>query len=102
MTIKIEGGSPLNNTKSTINIEESNKTESSSALTADNPVDAVINDLMDGKISSSQAVDHLIEHTLNSGIVKDAPPALRAEVEDMLKTMIATDPHLKSLISGLE
>ncbi len=102
MTIKIEGGSSLNNTKSTINIEDSNKTESSSSLSADNSIDAVINDLMDGEISSSQAVDRLIEHTLNSGIVKDAPPALRTEVENMLKTMIATDPHLKSLVSGLE
>jgi hypothetical protein len=102
MTIKIDTTAPLTESKSSVESTASRDVSSVAAPSTGTPVDAIVQELMDGHISSSEAVDRLIAHTLNSGMVKDAPESLRLEVEQMLRAAVETDPDLKSLAKNIE
>ncbi|MBN2804434.1 MAG: hypothetical protein JXR91_15170, partial [Deltaproteobacteria bacterium] len=102
MSIKINNSSPL------ISPSVFGKSSHPSALgktektSSNNPVDEVVKELLSGKINSEEAIDKLIAHTMDSSIVKNSPPALRIEIEEMLKTAIETDPQLKFIAKTIE
>jgi hypothetical protein len=102
MSIKINNSSPLTPAAVSGNTTPSSEISKTEKTSSDNPVDEVVKELMSGKITSEQAIDKLIAHTMDSSIVKNSPPALRIEIEEMLKTAIETDPQLKFLAKTIE
>ena len=102
MDIKINKSTPLktllpdNNSTAISTLNKTGKTTSQSS------VDEIVKDLISGSISSDVAVNRLIANTMDTSIVQNAPQSLKLEVEQMLKVMIETDPHLKSLVKNLE
>lgn len=71
------------------------------SLEKSDPVTTIAVDLIEGNISSAQAVDLLIEHTLTTEMVQAAPIALRTEIEQVLTAAIQTDPYLVGLTQKL-
>ncbi len=65
------------------------------------PVTRIAEDVAAGRISQEDAIEKLVEHTLGSDMVADAPQSIRDEIRAELKTMMQTDPYLQSLAKGL-
>lgn len=104
MDIKIQPGKTVSKIDSPTDTAPNGIQEVVETAAAD-PNDAVTSiamELVEGKIDTSQAVDRLIEQTMNIEIVASAPAALRTEVEQMLRSTIETDAHLISLTQKLE
>ncbi len=80
----------------------------SDAITSTAPVEKetdrvteVALDVASGRITGDEAVERLLEHTMDSGIAAQAPRELRDEMLQVIRTMIETDPYLRSLAGGL-
>ncbi len=54
-----------------------------------------------GEIGRQQAIDQLLADVLGSKMIKAAPSEVSQELSEILKTLLDTDPHLKSLASIL-
>ena len=54
-----------------------------------------------GRISGEEAVEQILAETLESPMVEQAPEELREELAAALRSLIETDPHLRSLARGL-
>jgi hypothetical protein len=54
-----------------------------------------------GEISKTEAIESLMNEVLNSDIVKGAPDELRAELAEVLESMLDTSPYLRSLSAAL-
>jgi len=54
-----------------------------------------------GEIGRQQAIDQLLADVLGSKMVKAAPSEAGQELSEILKALLDTDPHLKSLASVL-
>ena len=64
-------------------------------------VTRIAEDVAGGRISRDEAVDRIIAEALDSDLVRAAPSGLRAEITAALEALVATDPHLQSLVRGL-
>ena len=105
MSIKIPaGGGPgavtdiaggLEKTEAAASIEAAGRTESADA------VGRIAEQVAAGEIGRDEAVDLLLEQVLDSKMVEAAPSELRAELEAVLRDLIETDPHLKSLAAAI-
>jgi hypothetical protein len=71
------------------------------AAVAESSIEQVASQVAKGEISSEEAVDQLIAHVLDSKMVDAAPQELRAELGEVLRTMLETDPHLQSLVASI-
>jgi hypothetical protein len=58
---------------------------------------ALSEDLRAGNIEPNQAIERLIERTLNSGPAASLPPALRTELESLLRGALEFDPSLDAM-----
>jgi hypothetical protein len=76
-------------------------TPGTEAAAAVDPVTRIAEDLAAGRIDGDQAVERIIAETMDAEMVKQAPETLRAELAETLARLIETDPHLRSLASGL-
>jgi hypothetical protein len=75
-------------------------TEAVSAAAAD-PTAQIAADAAAGKISRQEAVDRILADVLDSPMVDAVPDAVRADLENALRTLIAEDPHLISLCAAI-
>ena len=98
MTIKI---GPTGNPRPAAQTDGTGGTTPATAAAGD-PVTQIAAELASGNITVNEAVDRLISHTTQTGMVKEAPAAMREEVARMLRTAIETDPYLKRLAASLE
>ena len=64
-------------------------------------VTRVAEELAAGRISGDEAVERVLAETLGSSMVAQAPAELRAELAAALRTLIDSDPHLRSLARAL-
>ena len=64
-------------------------------------VSKIAEQVLAGKLSREEAVDRIVSEVMGSEIVKEAPPGIREEIAEILDALVATDPHLKSLISNI-
>ncbi|MBW2276450.1 MAG: hypothetical protein JRF63_03095 [Deltaproteobacteria bacterium] len=71
------------------------------AATSSDAVTRIAEDLAAGRIDGDQAVERIIDETMDSEMVEQAPESLRTELAETLKNLIETDPHLRSLARGL-
>lgn len=58
-------------------------------------------DLRAGRIDPRQAVDRVIERALTTGLAAALPPVRRAELEALLRGLLAEDPTLVSMQKDL-
>lgn len=72
-----------------------------STSTSSDAVSRIAEQVTAGNLSREEAVERIVSEVMESQIVKGAPQAVRAEILEMLEAFIATDPHLKSLISTI-
>lgn len=97
----IQNSSSISDTQAA---EKTGQTIESDVVETGQPVDPVMQiaqDVAAGQISSDQAVEKLIAHTMGEEMIASAPSELREELESILQTMMETDPYLKSLAGGL-
>jgi hypothetical protein len=71
------------------------------AAEASDPLTRIAEEIAEGRVSRDQAVERIIAETLDSEIVRAAPSEVRAEIKEMLDALVATDPHLQSLVRNL-
>ncbi len=83
-------------------LTESRQVEALENQGVGDPIASIAEQVAAGKMDSSQAVEQLLKHVLESGMMKDAPMELKQELEQTLRTMLETDPYLQSLRAGLE
>lgn len=60
-------------------------------------IDALAADLAAGRLTAREAIDRLVEATAGPGL----DPAERAELRELLRDLIANDPHLGDLIGRI-
>ena len=72
-----------------------------SGAAASDAVTRIAEDVAAGRVSRDEAIDRIIAEALDSEIVRAAPSELRAEISAALEALVATDPHLQSLVRGL-
>jgi len=58
--------------------------------------------LRQSQVSSAEAVDALIGRALDSALARRLTPAGRAELERLLRALVADDPHVADLVRQLE
>ena len=80
---------------------QSAEIEAAASTGSTDPVMEIARELAAGKLSPGQAVDRLIAQTMDSGMVSGAPKDIREALEETLRTMIETDPHLRSLARAM-
>ncbi|MBN2526822.1 MAG: hypothetical protein JXR76_10540 [Deltaproteobacteria bacterium] len=106
MTIKIQQGKTVQGLEEVGENLESATAESAetaaTAATAQDPVTQIATDLIEGRITSAQAVDAVIEQTMSMELVSRAPESVRQEVESILRSAIETDAHLIALTQALD
>ncbi len=54
-----------------------------------------------GEIGRDEAVEKLLAEVLDADIVKAAPAEAREELSEVLRALLETDPHLKSLSGAI-
>ena len=54
-----------------------------------------------GEITRDQAVEKILAEVIDADIIKAAPGEIAGELTEVLKALLETDPHLKSLLSTL-
>ncbi len=108
MDIKIPGGPPQGAPTDAITdaaqaAEESTEsaaTQSTEAAETD-AIAQIADQVAAGKLAPDEAVERILGEVLNSESIQAAPPEVRAELADALRTLIETDPHLSALTSVL-
>ncbi len=105
MSIKIPtgppGAVPTSEVSGVQTAPESAEIDAAASAGSTDPVMEIARELAAGKISPGQAVDRLIAQTMDSDMVSGAPENMRAALEETLRTMIETDPHLRSLAGAM-
>jgi hypothetical protein len=69
---------------------------------ATDPIGKIAEKVAAGEIGRDQAIELLLSEVLNSNIAKSAPKEALGELEEVLRSALDTDPHLKSLRSFLD
>lgn len=84
-------------------VEEQKPTDPGEAIQGalNDPVARIASQLANGTLSKGEAIDQLLAHTMGGSSVKIVPESIKAEIEEVLRAMLETDPHLKSLVAAL-
>ncbi len=106
MDIKIPSGPPEGQaidavedaTKAT---QESAETQAASEVAPQDPVSQIAEQVARGEIGRDEAVDRILGEVLQADIVNAAPAEAREELGEVLRALLETDPHLKSLAAAL-
>jgi hypothetical protein len=105
MSIKIptgpSGAVPTSEISGVHTSPESKEIDATASTGSTDPVMEIARELAAGKISPGQAVDRLIAQTMDTDMVSGAPKNMREALEKTLRTMIETDPHLRSLARAM-
>jgi len=105
MSIKIPTGPPgpvpTSEVSGVQTTPESAEIDAAASAGSTDPVMEIARELAAGKISPGQAVDRLIAQTMDSDMVSGAPKNMRESLEETLRAMIETDPHLRSLAAAM-
>lgn len=65
------------------------------------PLDALVADLQAGRVSPEAALDALVDRAL-ADVDSQISPAQRAELEGIMRSILADDPTLSALRQGLD
>jgi len=68
---------------------------------ADDPVSRIAHDVVANRITVDEGVNRILLHVMNSDMVATAPPSLRDEVSELLRSAIETDPIVASLVQRM-
>ncbi|MBK8171040.1 MAG: hypothetical protein IPK60_11950 [Sandaracinaceae bacterium] len=82
-------------------LDRTTASASAKGATAPDAVRALVDDLRAGKITLDGALDTLVARALGNGAAKGLGPAQRRELETMLRSALADDPHLVALTKDL-
>ena len=65
------------------------------------PLDRIAQQVAAGEIDHNEAVEQIIREVIGERLVATAPGEVAAEVEEVLRALLATDPQLKALLGAL-
>jgi len=71
------------------------------ATQSSDPMTRIVGEIAEGRISRDEAVERIIAESLDSEFIRAAPDELRTEIREALDALVATDPHLQSLVRNL-
>ena len=108
MSIKIPSGTPetkaVDSAKDAADVMETVNEAAEAqkaAPVAQDAVSKIAQQVASGEISRTEAIERLMAEALDSDIVKGAPDELKAELAEVLESMLDTSPYLKSLSAAL-
>ena len=108
MNAKIPSGPKQVNPADTVEdireaVESSDETAESARTqpAATDPISHIAAQVAAGEIGHDQAIDLILSQVLNLPVVKAAPKEVLGELEQVLRTVLDTDPELKSLSAVL-
>ncbi len=106
MDIKIPSGPPEGQAIDAVKdaaeaTQESVETQAASEVVPQDPVSRIAEQVARGEIGRDEAVDRILGEVLQADIVKAAPAEAREELSEVLRVLLETDPHLKSLAAAL-
>ena len=108
MDIKIPSGPPeggaVNSVKDGAETVESasEPTEVSNIATESvDSISVIAEQVARGEIDADKAVEKILNDILDSDMVASGPDELKQELNEVLKSMLETDPYLKSLAAAI-
>lgn len=99
-THQIQGTQKTNEETASVQQAQSGQAVQSSAQTE--RLTQITNDIKSGKLSVPQAIDQLVELTVQHLPNSYVTPQIRAEIQQSLKHALQTDPNMLELVRDLE
>ncbi|MDJ0762914.1 MAG: hypothetical protein QNJ97_08000 [Myxococcota bacterium] len=108
MDIKIPSGPPEGGSIDAVN-DASQTAEAAGDIAEANEATPVVSDgisriaeqVARGEIDRAQAVDQILAHVMDGNMVAAAPLEVRQELQEVLNSLLETDPYLRSLSAAI-
>jgi hypothetical protein len=108
MDIKIPSGPSQSQPLDAVNdsaqpIEGTRGTEQTAETTSvsTDPIAQIAEQVAAGAMERDQAIEAILNQVMDSKMVESAPKGAREELEEVLRALLDTDPHLQSLSAVL-